>query len=418
MRLLLPAVIGLALSVAACGGGDNGATPSPSPSATASPSPTVSPTPSPSPLPTPVPLATLPPSDSSASLIFTRGSTQDNSSPSAVTDIGEIWASDIGGNDAQRLTPEGSRARFVGLAGDPLTGSGYVYYIADMTSDSATIYRLHFPGGAQERVLSFHPWTEGWAFAALSPSGSRIAFSDAYGLELLDLATYRVDRVVSGGDPGRCGTPGGGIGACTAFQELRWSPDGSLIAASEIFWESGQTIVVAPGGEPFVAGNGWGDAWSPGSDAVCSWGQFAAPSALYVARAPDWTKQPYLAEFEVPVSGNPSQSVSGCFWLDAQTVAVQIANWAIYPDANSTYVGLISTADGSLKRLTPDEKPLCCSSGIVGGPGLPCVFRNYILPTTHTGTNVPGQPQAIDPASGDIYGVLQTGDWIVAVVTP
>ncbi len=114
-------------------------------------------------------------------------------------DVGELWLSDVAGAHAARLTPAGVQARFVGLIGDPTTGQGYAYCLSNISDESATIYRIHFPGGSPERVLTFTPWEGRFASAALSPDQSSIAYADRYGLQLLDLQSYHVVTLAQGG---------------------------------------------------------------------------------------------------------------------------------------------------------------------------------------------------------------------------
>lgn len=426
MRTLSAAVFAIALSVVACGGDDNAPTQSPSPSATASatasPLPTVSPTRAPSPTASPVPLPLLGDVDSDARIVYVADPSASAENGYA-RDIGELWLSDVAGAHVARLTPAGVQARFVGLIGDPTTGPGYAYYLSDISDDSVTINRIHFPVGSPEHVLTFTPWEGRFAGAALSPDQSSIAYTDRYGLQLLDLRTYHVTTLAHGGDHDACLNPmPGSIGACLAFSDPIWSPDGSRIVVHQTFYEGGQITIVdpsSPGAKPTDAGGCCGGEWSPDGDAICSWGGYDAPTGLYISRAPDWKTETYTGDFAVLYPASPTKGVDSCSWLDSGRLALGIYLSGSYPDPSYSYTTIFDVSSSQATDIGPlPIGELCCwrQDFAVRDAGL--ILGQYILQTADPNVSVPSQPEAIDITTGQAYSTLEEGDWIVAVVTP
>jgi hypothetical protein len=409
MRKLV-AVLVVSLAFVACGGGSSMSTTLPSSSAKTAatdvpttPTPTPIPPTTPSPAPTPVAPPPLGFVDSPARIVFQR------SSKTTALDIGELWISDLGGTDVRRLTPEGVSARFVGLMGDPLSGVAYLYYVAAMTDESATIYRRRFPAGDPEEVLTFAPWYADRAYADLSPDGRSIAYSDRFGVQLLDLDTYHIQQLAKGGDKSACEGLSGSIRDCRSYNALAWSPDGSYLAVREYFYEGGHLVVIAPGHEPVEAGNCCGIAWSPDSQQVCSFGEYGGASDLFISAAPGWAKHSIFPPGRAP---DADPNVISCSWLDNTTLAMSIGGFVTAAEL-ITVDGLVSP----LPELGRTDQA-CCSVQVFAEPTTRTVYTQYLLNAPYTTNAEPSQPIAIDVDTGELHSVLQPGDWLINVVTP
>ena len=307
------------------------------------------------------------------------------------------------------------------MTGDPLSGTGTVYYVAGISDDAAAIYRIRFPAGAPEHVLDFTPWDARFATASLSPDGRYVAYTDRYGLQRLDLQTYDELMLAKGGDHDGCLNPTPGrIGGCLAFQQPVWSPNGSLITVDERFYEGGQIAVVdpsSPGADPIKAGGSSGGNWSPDSSAVCSWGIYDGPTGLSVNTAPGFVTQTFLAEFNGTPTNESWFSVYECSWLGDHKVVVAIRNYSS-PTLGYSYAEIVDTADGSVAKLTNDTPGARCCDRVFADPDDGLVFAQYALSTASPSVSTPSQPEAIDVTTGQAYSTLVAGDWIVAVVTP
>lgn len=141
------------------------------------------------------------------------------------------------------------------------------------------------------------------------------------------------------------------------------------------------------------------------------------PSALYVARPLDWTAQRYLGDFEGTPNNQDTHSVGGCDWLDSETAVALIDNWSNNGAIFSTsYLALVDTSAGSVTRITPDEGN-CCQAGLLVSADEELAYWTYVRSTLLI-TEQPGQPVAVNVASGQEYSLLQKGDWLVGIVTP
>ena len=274
---------------------------------------------------------------------------------------GPLWISEIAGSRTLALTPNGVSASFAGMTGDPLNGTGTVYYVTDISDDAAAIYRIRFPAGAPEHVLDFTPWDARFATASLSPDGRYVAYTDRYGLQRLDLQTYGVLQLAAGNPDPNCDAR-----SCLTFSRPAWSPDGSLITASETFYEKVAKQVVidpfSPGSDPIKIGTFCGD-WSADSKSICTTSDLeGGGSGLHVASKPDWTIAVYLATFKDPVGG-AAASVDSCSWLTPTTLAISLASSGNYPNPDYTYTAVFDLARGAVTRL--DGNP----------PGEQCCFR-------------------------------------------
>ncbi len=432
MRTLSAAIIALALSVVACGGDNNTATPSPSlaasPTTSATPPPSATPTleptqaptpyptldltaaPTPTPVPTPVPGPPLN-LDSPTRIVYAAGS-----GAGYQPTWGELWIADLAGH-TMRLTPEGAVANFVGLSGDPLSGPAVVYYVADATDDNATLYGRQLPDGQPQEVAHIRPWFSTNATGALSPDGRYIAYTDRYGIELLDLQTGQFQLIAAGGDRDKCFNPqpGDTLGVCSGFSNPAWSPEGSWLTATETFYESAAQVVIDPfsPGSLHAAGT-YGGRWSPEGSSVCtSSDQEGGGLGLHISGAPDWQVHAYLADY-TDQAGGPAY-VGSCSWLDSHQLAIGLTagNSPSY-----TFAALFDTTTGSVTRLS-DNPPAeqCCWRNVIAAPDDGIIFTQYFLPNSNPNTTTPSQPEAIDVATGEKYSTLQQGDWIVAVVT-
>lgn len=429
MRLILCAIATLALAATACGDGGPGAPtateslrPSPSPTATKarSPTPISSPYPTrlltPAPTPTPYPTAVPGPPlnvDSETRVVFIR------SPVNSYTRQGELWIAALNGN-TQRLTPEGENGSFVGLWGDPFSGPATVYYIADASDESAIMYRRKLPDGNPERIAHIRPWSADRATGTLSRDGRYIAYTDRFGIELLDLQDHSFRLIAAGGDKEKCEgtTAGGSIGDCKGFVSVEWSPDGQLIAAREYFWEGGASFIVDPfdHSTPIEAGNCCGAAWSPGSDAICSFGEYGGYSGLYVSHAPDWKKKVFFQEYLTQLNP-PYKNIIGCDWIDASTVAVAIMADPGYPAEPFSHVASFDLTTLAVTSLGDDSShEQCCYRILISSPEDGLILTQYAqkAPVNPNVTHLT-QTEALDVRTGARYSFLQGSDMIVAV---
>jgi len=437
MRILSAATVVLALlAFAACGSGDN-APPSGTPTSTAAPTPTPTPTafhsPTPTPITSPYPTLTLTPAPTPTPFPTpVPGPALNVSSPTSVVFIrnpangwtrqGELWIADLAGH-TQRLTPEGVSGGFVGLVGDPFAGPAILYYITSASDDEAALYGRVLPDGEPQPLAHIRSWYSDRTVGALSPDGRYIAYTDRYGIELLDLQASEFRLIAAGGNKDQCDNPtlGGTIGACRGFVSVRWSPDGQRISAQEYYYEGGDSYIVDPFniGTPIKAGNSGGADWAPASDAICSYGEYAEYSSLYVSRSPDWTKSSVLPGY-VGQTTAPFHSVNGCEWMDEGTIATAILVDPGYPTPPYSYVASLDLSTGNLTTLTEDSQhEAAWSRDIFASPYDGLVFTQYWQPApTDPNTEYPTQPEAIDVATGNHYSFLGAGDVIVAVTNP
>ncbi len=444
MRTLSAAVIAIAISVVACGG-DNTPTTSPTPGATATVSPSTTstastlktatatppsrlpsdtPTAPPSPTPSPTPVVTEVPGpsldiSSPSRIIYTSARSIDGSTS------GPLRIADLAGHSAP-LSPDDVSASFVGLIGDPLTVPATVYYIAGATDDSAIIYRRQLPDGTAERIAHISPWFSRTATGDLSPDGRYIAYTDQYGIEILDLQTqeFRL-AAASGGDKDKCNNPvpgqPGGLGACTAFNSPQWSPNGKLLSVAKGYYEGGDHWVFdpfTPGSSPIPAGHCCGGQWSPTSDAVCSWGDYGGYTPLFVTRGPSWIEETH-GQTSDDYQDPDRLQVEGCSWLDDHRVAVVVIPNTSYPTPPSSWTEIIDlTTDARIQIGAKSLGEQCCGRTVYTVPDAGLVLAQYFISNANSNTSEPTKPAAIDVATGQAYSLLQPGDWIVTVVTP
>jgi hypothetical protein len=215
--------------------------------------------------------------------------------------------------------------------------------------------------------------------------------------------------------------PGGSIGACLAFSDPVWSPDGSRIEIHQTFYEGGKIAIVdpaSPGVKPTDAGGCCGGEWSPDGDAICSWGGYDAATGLYISRAPDWDTATYTGDFAVLYPTSPTKGVDSCSWIDSDTLALGISSSGGYPDPNYSYATMVELSSDTATNIGPlPVGEECCNRQVYAVRDVGLVLSQY-LQNSAPNVNTPSQPEAIDVATGQTYSLLQAGDWIVAVVTP
>ncbi len=156
-------------------------------------------------------------------------------------------------------------------------------------------------------------------------------------------------------------------------------------------------------------------AWSPDSRALCVIGRFAAPSAFYVARTPDWAMTGYLKdELEpTPVSGfDPrASSASGCAWASSDRLLVSIANGE---DGYPSRVGALNAGDGTFAEFEFVSDDEAWSRELIGAPGRALAVTQAFIAGGQSKN--PGPLHQVDAETGAIAPILQPGDWAVAVV--
>ena len=406
MRPLLVLAVAFPLALAACGdGGELSPTPTPSQVLTS----TAAPTPSPTPELTPTPdlTAPIPPiSFDAPRLVFSRGQTDFYLE-------GELWLADVDGSNPVQLTPFGVRAGFAGVVSALKSGRALLYYLTEGADGDYTVWSLDLSRGQRSRIHEFEAWGPGFGSAAVNPAGTHVAYTDKDGLWLLDLNSGAVRMVLEGGDRNQCGTPGGGIAACKAYRHLAWAPGGTLLAVSIAYWEGGEHFIVDPFAHqpsPLPAGQFGGGKWSPDANSLCTWGQYAGTSALYVAQAPDWATTRYFEEFE---GTNPTGTVTDCGWLDDSRL---VATASGIDESSPTAAWLLDLTTGSRTRIAdfPDEQPF--SRVIVQMPGDASAVVTQAVKSSSP--DLVYVSPAILSADGSTRPVLKPGDWVVAVIAP
>jgi hypothetical protein len=385
MRYVLALFAALTLALAACGGGGPSASPTPSGSGTPvvftrEPTGTRTPvlTPTPTPMPTPAP--TVPPELQGYRVVFVRGMKE-------YYLTGELWTAELDGSEPVRVSGEGKRATFAGVVRSASRGTD-MYYVPVDSSEAR--------------------------YAAVSPDGREVAYIDVDSLWVFDVQSGE-KRLLLQGNQAACDGPGIDPRECHTYRAMSWSPDGLLIAVSKVYYEGGHMVVIDPAsGASFDVGrmeteSTWAE-WSPSGRALCTAGQFAAPSGLYIARPPDWRVLKFYGEYE---TDNPSPwTVNGCAWADDAHVRVLVSPTE---GTGPPEVALLDLNTGTASLLPVKVTPgVSYAFDMVAAPGADA----YVV-QSYSGTpsrNQAGQPELVDGSR--VTPILQTGDWLVEVVAP
>jgi hypothetical protein len=325
---------------------------------------------------------------------------------------GRLWISGIDGSDAQPVTPEGVEAVFAGMsAGDTF------YWVELVSEDEAVLWRQTLPTGQREELLRFG--RRYFGAAEIGPDGDRIAYIDYDSVYLFDLVTGE-KRLLLQGNAIACDQQA--AGQCFLYRNPQWSPDGELLVVQKSFYEGAVMVLIDPDdpveqevGDRELDGAYIAE-WSPDSRALCVIGRYAAPSAFYVARAPDWAMTGYLEdELEsAPTPGfDPSVgSASGCAWPSSDRLLASIAN---SENGYPARIGVLDLADATFSEFEFVSDDEGYSRELIGAPGQRLAVTQAFVAGGEYYKD-PGPLHQVDADTGAIAPILQPGDWAVAVI--
>ena len=330
---------------------------------------------------------------------------------------GRLWISGIDGSDAQPVTPEGVESVFAGMS-----GGDTFYWVELVSEEDAVLWQQTLSTGGREELLRFGIRFLG--HAQVSPGGDRIAYIDFDSVYLLDLVTAE-KRLLLQGNAIACDAPATGgrpAGTCFLYRNPQWSPDGELLVVQKGFYEGAVMVLIDPDdpveqevGDRELDGAYIAE-WSPDSRALCIIGRYAAPSAFYVARAPDWAMTGYLEdELEsAPTPGfDPSAgSASGCAWPSSDRLLVSIAN---SENGYPTRIGDLDPDDATFSEFEFVSDDEGYSRELIGAPGQRLAVTQAFVAGGEYYKD-PGPLHQVDADTGAIAPILQPGDWAVAVV--
>jgi hypothetical protein len=197
----------------------------------------------------------------------------------------DLYLGTLDGSPEQRLTTGSAGAGYAGLARSG--GITWLYYTS-MTDPTGgvrdrvvtfDVFRRALFFGSEERLFSFtgngrnavYPDTN----ASVSPDGRYVAYTDANGIELQDVALQQRRTLLANGV---CDRDGRGVG-CFMVSHPVWSPDGSSVLVTKGFYESAVGVLMEdPLGtpmarqlsEPPVEYGGVFRSWAPDGQMFCA----------------------------------------------------------------------------------------------------------------------------------------------------
>ena len=375
---------------------------SPTLKASASEAPTTSPSPTAS--PALVPAIRLP------AVVFFRAPAL-----SYPASIGELWVSEVDGSNATRVSPQGAKTRFAGIAS--IGDRSLLYYVVFGDDGRRALRELDLSRASDREVLTFDGRYESRGFASVSPDGRYVSFVEVDSLWLFNMQTQERTLLLQGNAPA---CEGGNAGKCVNYATSHWSPNGRLLLVQKGFYEGSHFVLVDPFAEqPQIAefdqlSGAHIAGWAPDAEAVCIGGQYGGPSSLYVARAPDWSARQFFPEFEQPGQAPGDISVAGCSWPSSSRVAA--LTWPIYPSPDT------SSPPPELVLLNPDtsEAPVIASfaegqgtiPALVGVPGSSQAVVQF---WNANGGEIRGS-FLVSLDSGQVNKLLGPSEWLVAIV--
>jgi hypothetical protein len=340
---------------------------------------------------------------------------------SAYPPVGSIWVAGLDGTGSQRLTPEDVRAVFAGQSGSDL------FYVSFDGELQRTLWRVRFEIGVPEPLTSFEARWRTEAFAAVDPGGTMAAYVDGDSLYLLDI-TSRSRRLLLQGNGAACEPTdeASTIGQCHVYRSIYWSPDSRFLAVQKVYYEGARMVLLPVDGQapqPVELGRDEMDgaffvSWNAGAHSLCTYGQYAAPSGLYVFSAPNWESRAFLTELEVeapPEEGPAGRSISGCAWLLDWRLVVLTTSTGFPVSAEVAFIDLQTGETQPVATIGGLGRPW--SHTLLPVPESDLVLVQYFEPEAGR-ADVAGQPLIIDTSDGSIYRVLEPGDWVMAVLAP
>lgn len=315
----------------------------------------------------------------------------------------------VDGSEARQITPPGVVATFAGIRVGKDSGVRSFYYVSlDDGEGSLWVYDLS--SGVNDVLIE----GGGITSAFVSPTHPVVAFTAGGNLNLLDLQTHEVTTLLAGGDREACANYE--IHECRSYYSVTWSPDGRLLAVTEGLWEGARVHLIdplAPADELAIGGRMAFGGWSIQSDAVCTYGEYGAPSALSVNAAPGWAKQIFLAHYEDPVSNPESVSVEDCAWLASGEIVILTS---AYDKPNTSAILEFDVATENLRHVVGyDDSEFCCTRQIISIPRERRVITQ-LFEYSSGDSGEATQPELVELDTGESVYILQPGDWVVAVV--
>jgi hypothetical protein len=393
-RTTLGEAIAIALAlVIACGDDE---APSPTPSSLASESAT------PSPAATP----TFP----AAYLLFIRG-TEEVGFPY----LGELWMSDIDGNNERRITPEGVAA--VAISPRRNEGGGAVIYFITKDGESErSLVRFDVDSETRDTVLSYTD-ALGRFYGDVSPNGQYYVHTQPLGLELYNIRDHTSRTLFASGHGATCQSVS--IDECyNSWIAPAWSWDNSLLLTTHAVYEGGWVEVIDPHESPplvLTEGSRGGPSqgeWSPRGTAVCAYGQYANTSSLYVLESPEWEARRATEELEDYTKNPDGRGVVDCGWLGEDNVLYLSVRQ--HPSVRGELF-LLRRGSGETRLITElQDVTGCCAGKLLAAPDMSVAVTQFLDSDQDYFWT---QPAVVDLVTGDITHVLEKGDILVGAFT-
>jgi hypothetical protein len=370
----------------------------------------------------------------STKLLFRRGQNG--------LDPGTLWLSDLDGANAEILIDEAVVSDVIAVVPHWQTGNPTVYYSLTQSlpeptypavpHSRQTISTLDLVTGERVEVLGFEiKGNQSEAYADLKDGGRYIAYTDTEGLAIFDSASAEVRRVLSKNLPPECAGQEGRVPSCsTGFLRPAWSPDGSLLAVNQVFWESGDVLVVDVDMEPPLVTNIQYDGiypfgWSPSGNALCAVdiGSHDETVGLIVSRPPNWQPEAFLTDYPSGLLRTPSylatayadEGMWGCVWLDEKTVAV-MHDVFIEPGIRPKEI-LVLDLETSNAMSFQEHNEFTSSRDILAVPE-----RNLLISQFQRSPHYPDPigdtmtPEVVDAETGARAAILTTEDRVLAAI--